>query len=105
MEKFFHFDRDDKIEKNLFNTAIADFMKFSNSNDLSQLSKNEWKKFLIVLSPFAPHLCEPDAVWRRHPCRDRRADDGGYESQGYMHGGCDRDGYYENCREAALCRG
>ncbi len=47
-----------KIEKMFFNTAISDFMKFSNEVSLESLSTDEWKKFLIILSPFAPHTCE-----------------------------------------------
>lgn len=47
-----------KIEGNLYNTAISDFMKFSNDNDLSQLSTGQWKIFLTLLTPFAPHLSE-----------------------------------------------
>jgi len=48
----------DKIEKAYFNTAVSDFMKFSNEYNLSQMGKEQWAKFLILLSPFAPHLCE-----------------------------------------------
>jgi len=48
----------EKIEMSLYNTAISEFMKFSNDNDLRLLSKNEWKLFLTLLCPFAPHLSE-----------------------------------------------
>lgn len=47
-----------KLEKNLYNTAISDFMKFANENKLEDLSKSEWTTFLILLTPFAPHLSE-----------------------------------------------
>lgn len=47
-----------KIEKMFFNTAVSDFMKFSNEIKLRSLSDDEWIKFLIILSPFAPHTCE-----------------------------------------------
>lgn len=47
-----------KIEKMFFNTAVSDFMKFSNEIKLRSLSDDEWVKFLIILSPFAPHTCE-----------------------------------------------
>lgn len=47
-----------KIEKMFFNTAVSDFMKFSNEVKLRSLSDDEWIKFLIILSPFAPHTCE-----------------------------------------------
>src|SRR5690606_10490370 len=46
----------DRLESNTYNTAISDFMKFANDNDLTKLSTQEWKKFLTILSPFAPHL-------------------------------------------------
>lgn len=48
----------EKIEKGLFNTAISDFMKFCNQNNLKTMSESQWKKFLIIISPFAPHLAE-----------------------------------------------
>jgi len=47
-----------KIDKMYFNTAISDFMKFANEINLRHLNNDQWKKFLIVLSPFAPHTCE-----------------------------------------------
>lgn len=52
-----------KIEKMQFNTAISDFMTFANRNDLTKLSKSDWRKFLVVLSPFAPHVCE--FLWQK----------------------------------------
>jgi len=48
----------DKIEKNMFNTAVSGFMKFANETSLSKMSKAQWKLFLTILAPFAPHLCE-----------------------------------------------
>lgn len=47
-----------KIEKGFFNTAISDFMKFSNEADLSKMDDDQWKRFITILSPFAPHLSE-----------------------------------------------
>ena len=47
-----------KLENNLYNTAVSDFMKFSNDYDLNSMSKEQWKTFLILLTPFAPHLSE-----------------------------------------------
>lgn len=47
-----------KLDNNLYNTAVSDFMKFANKNNLSEMSKDEWKKFLTILTPFAPHLSE-----------------------------------------------
>lgn len=48
----------DKIESFNLNTIVSDFMKFSNSIDLSEMSTDNWKKFLICLSPLAPHTSE-----------------------------------------------
>lgn len=48
----------EKIEKGYFNTAISDFMKFSNDVDLSSMSASQWERFVVTLAPFAPHLCE-----------------------------------------------
>ena len=48
----------DKIEKAYFNTAVSDFMKFTNEIDIGTMNQDQWKKFLILLSPFAPHLSE-----------------------------------------------
>lgn len=47
-----------KIEKMYFNTAVSDYMKFSNQVDLKIMTKDQWRKFLITLTPFAPHLAE-----------------------------------------------
>jgi len=33
-------------------------MKFTNDNDMSRLSINEWVNFLIIFAPFAPHASE-----------------------------------------------
>lgn len=44
------------IENYKFNTAIAAFMEFLNKND--RLNKSDWKTFLILLAPFAPHTTE-----------------------------------------------
>ncbi|OQA51961.1 MAG: Leucine--tRNA ligase [candidate division WS2 bacterium ADurb.Bin280] len=49
---------DEKIEKLSLNTAVSDFMKFSNEVTLQTMTDQQWKNFLITLSPFAPHLCE-----------------------------------------------
>lgn len=47
-----------KIEKMYFNTAVSDYMKFSNQVDLKKMTKDQWRRFLITLAPFAPHLAE-----------------------------------------------
>ncbi|MCD5396555.1 MAG: class I tRNA ligase family protein [Candidatus Pacebacteria bacterium] len=48
------------IEEMKFNTAVAKMMEFVNELEKSKegLEKKEWKKFLIILSPFAPHFAE-----------------------------------------------
>ena len=55
------------IEKNQFNTAISELMKFYNAivSDMAHLNKDLVKESLIVflklLSPFAPHIT--DEIW------------------------------------------
>ncbi|MFZ3054695.1 MAG: class I tRNA ligase family protein, partial [Minisyncoccales bacterium] len=51
------------LSKMKFNTCIAFFMEFINfiSERKEELGKEEIKKVLILLSPFAPHLCEE--IW------------------------------------------
>ncbi|MBI3558866.1 class I tRNA ligase family protein, partial [Candidatus Gottesmanbacteria bacterium] len=46
------------IEKRHYNTAISAMMIFINSIADKKVSKQTLEKFLIVLSPFAPHLAE-----------------------------------------------
>jgi leucyl-tRNA synthetase len=46
------------IESMKFNTAIASMMEFINLTYSSGMSQDQKKKFLILLSPFAPHLAE-----------------------------------------------
>jgi len=48
------------LEKTKFNTAVAALMEFINQLSTAnyQLSINDWKIFLEVLAPFAPHLAE-----------------------------------------------
>ena len=45
-------------EKLRFNTAIAQMMEFINRADKLQLNKDDRANFLILLSPYAPHICE-----------------------------------------------
>lgn len=52
-----------KIESFSFNTAVSDFMIFTNKNDTAKMSLSNWKDFLIILSPFAPHTCE--YLWQK----------------------------------------
>jgi len=46
------------IENLKFNTAISELMIFVNSISTFGINKNNFEKFLILLSPFAPHLAE-----------------------------------------------
>jgi len=48
------------LGKMKFNTPIAFFMEFMNfvSERKEELGKEEIRKVLVILSPFAPHLCE-----------------------------------------------
>jgi len=43
-----------------FNTAVSAFMEFANAWQTSEmgLDKKDLQKFLIILSPFAPHVAE-----------------------------------------------
>jgi leucyl-tRNA synthetase len=59
----------DRIDKMHFNTAISDFMTFVNKVKLSKLTDGQWEQFLIILSPFAPHVSE--YLWQKlHPKND-----------------------------------
>ncbi len=44
------------IEKFSFNTALARLMEFTNECYQKKISRDSFKKFLLLLSPFAPHL-------------------------------------------------
>ena len=46
------------IENMKFNTAIAAMMEFINAWNESVLSKVDAEKFLRILAPFTPHICE-----------------------------------------------
>ncbi|MDP2586372.1 MAG: leucine--tRNA ligase [Candidatus Komeilibacteria bacterium] len=46
------------IEAVHFNTAISAMMIFINEASGKSISQKDWEKFLIILSPFAPHLAE-----------------------------------------------
>ncbi len=48
------------LENMKFNTAVANLMKFINSwkEDKEGLDRDDLKKFLLTLAPFAPHLAE-----------------------------------------------
>ena len=41
-----------------FNTIVSDFMKFVNKVDLRKMDDNNWRDFIICLSPIAPHTSE-----------------------------------------------
>ncbi|MBU4030728.1 leucine--tRNA ligase, partial [Patescibacteria group bacterium] len=52
------------IEEFKFNTAISQMMIFANEAEKSgSVSLEVWKKFLLLLSPFAPHIAEE--LWER----------------------------------------
>jgi len=47
------------IEEFKFNTAISQLMIFINkASEKEKISENTWNKFLLLLSPFAPHIAE-----------------------------------------------
>lgn len=41
-----------------YNTSVSEFMKTMNILEVSGIDKENWKKFLLVLAPFAPYLAE-----------------------------------------------
>lgn len=45
-------------EKMRFNTAIASMMEFLNFAQTKQVSREIKEKFVLLLSPYAPHVCE-----------------------------------------------
>ncbi len=55
----------DDTEKLRFNTAIAHMMEFMNVATRAKhtLSRTEMEKFLLLLAPYAPHICEE--LWQR----------------------------------------
>lgn len=46
----------DDIESFKFNTAVSTFMSFFNELDGRALTRDQFKRLLTVLGPFAPHL-------------------------------------------------
>jgi len=50
----------DDMEKRRYNTAIAAMMEFTNQGSVS---KEDFKTFILLLAPFAPHLTEE--LWER----------------------------------------
>ena len=48
------------IETMSFNTAISSMMEFVNMTT-SKITRQDWEKFLVILSPFAPHITEE--IW------------------------------------------
>ncbi len=54
----------DDMENMKFNTAIAALMKMTNTfNNIGSVNKAEYKTFLILLNPIAPHITEE--LWER----------------------------------------
>ena len=58
-------DVGDDTEKLRFNTAIAHMMEFMNVvvRETSPIARVEVEKFLLLLAPYAPHICEE--LWQR----------------------------------------
>jgi len=46
-----------------FNTAVSTMMEFLNMAQKEKIAPKKIEKFLIILSPFAPHLCEE--LWQK----------------------------------------
>jgi leucyl-tRNA synthetase len=57
LEKTKHKVSEDIVGFN-FNTAISAMMEFVKYLDPKLLTREQWEKFLIILSPFAPHLTQ-----------------------------------------------
>ncbi|MDD5590037.1 MAG: class I tRNA ligase family protein, partial [Candidatus Portnoybacteria bacterium] len=53
----------DDLENLKFNTAISAMMVFLNEMEKNQISKKDFEKFLVILSPFAPHISEE--LWEK----------------------------------------
>jgi leucyl-tRNA synthetase len=51
------------IERLSFNTAIASLIEFVNAVGSTALHKDQLERFMLALSPFAPHLAEE--VWSK----------------------------------------
>ena len=52
------------IESMKFNTAIASLMSLLNEiYDVNEISKEQLKTFILLLSPFAPHVSEE--IWQK----------------------------------------
>jgi len=52
------------IEEFKFNTAIAQMMTFLNTALQHGIARDEYKTFVQLLAPFAPHMAEE--IWREH---------------------------------------
>lgn len=63
------------IEALKFNTAIAAMMEFVNLAEKEGIGREDFKTFLIVLSPFAPHLAEE--LWQKLEAGGWRLEAGG----------------------------
>ncbi len=54
----------DDLERMAFNTAIAAMMEFVNeATRAERIGRHQIERFVLLLSPFAPHLCEE--LWQR----------------------------------------
>ncbi|MHC4777414.1 MAG: leucine--tRNA ligase [Planctomycetota bacterium] len=57
-------DVSERIEAMKFNTALASLMTLSNHlGGLPKIGKGDFERFVLLLSPFAPHVCEE--IWER----------------------------------------
>jgi leucyl-tRNA synthetase len=57
------------IESLQFNTAIAKMMEFMNDfTKLEKYPRSAIKKLIIILNPFAPHICEE--LWQQLGCKE-----------------------------------
>ncbi len=55
---------EEDIEKMSYNTAISAMMVLVNKiQEIKAINKTDWENFLIILSPFAPHICEE--LWQQ----------------------------------------
>ena len=52
------------IENLKFNTAISEMMIFVNEVEKFNISRERFEKFLMLLAPFAPHICEE--IWHEN---------------------------------------
>lgn len=52
----------DEVFEFKFNTAIAQMMTLMNEVESKGIKKEDYKKLILILAPFAPHMCEE--IWQ-----------------------------------------